>query len=187
MPEQENHSGHDRIVDGATTLGVDRAPHHAGRGHARPSAPEQVFAGRRPSQDVQHHPALGQNHAASGSLSLFDEQRRVHRARQIVAQVPAIVPLGVYVDGLFYTGPPEADAALQQLAKAEQYEHDFDCKVYKFKKCLWHQVPQCEQFTSHGRQSFKPRLRREWDKDITERDIEQRVAAHGLDQPAIEE
>ena len=32
-------------------------------------------------------------------LSLFDEQRRMHPARQIVAQVPAIVPLGVYVDG----------------------------------------------------------------------------------------
>ena len=28
-------------------------------------------------------------------LSLFDEQRRMHKARQRVAQVPAIVPLGV--------------------------------------------------------------------------------------------
>ncbi len=41
-------------------------------------------------------------------LSLFDEQIHMHRARQIVARVPAIVPLGAYVDGLFYTGPPEA-------------------------------------------------------------------------------
>ena len=45
-------------------------------------------------------------------LSLFDEQRRMHEARQLVARVPAIVPLGVYVDGLFYVGPPEADLAL---------------------------------------------------------------------------
>ena len=79
-------------------------------------------------------------------LSLFDEQRRMHRARQIVAQVPAIVPLGVYVDGLFYTGPPEADLALRELAEAEQYEHDVGSTVYKFKRNnRWDHVPQCEQ------------------------------------------
>ena len=54
-------------------------------------------------------------------LCLFDEQRRMHRARQLVAKIPQIVPLGVQVDGLFYTGPPEADLALRRLAEAEKY------------------------------------------------------------------
>ena len=53
-------------------------------------------------------------------LCLFDEQRRMHRARQLVAKVPQIVPLGVQVDGLFYTGPPEADLALRKLVEAER-------------------------------------------------------------------
>ena len=53
-------------------------------------------------------------------LSLFDEARRMHRARQLVAQVPAIVPLGCFVDGLFYSGPPEADRALRALAEAQK-------------------------------------------------------------------
>ena len=93
-------------------------------------------------------------------LSLFDELRRVHRARQIVAQVPAIVPLGVFVDGLFYSGPPEAHHLLKALAETEQYEHDEDCKVYKFKQCSWQSVPNCEQGTSDSKPAFKPRVRR---------------------------
>ena len=80
--------------------------------------------------------------------------------------------------GLFYTGPPEADRALRELAKAEQYEHDVGCTVYKFKlNSLWHQVPQCEQYSSHGRECFKPRLRLQWDACVTERDLEERVAS----------
>ena len=54
-------------------------------------------------------------------LCLFDEHLRMHKARQLVASVPQIVPLGMHVDGLFYTGPKEADQALQRLAKAEKY------------------------------------------------------------------
>ena len=57
-------------------------------------------------------------------LCLFDEQSRMHRARQLVAKVPQIVPLGVQVDGLFYTCPPEADLALRRLADAEKYSHN---------------------------------------------------------------
>ena len=40
-------------------------------------------------------------------LSLFDEQRRMHRARQLVAQVPAIVLLGCFVDGLSAVARPK--------------------------------------------------------------------------------
>ena len=47
-------------------------------------------------------------------LCLFDEQRRMHLACQLVAKVPQIVPLGAQVDGLFYTGPPHADLALRR-------------------------------------------------------------------------
>ena len=64
-------------------------------------------------------------------LSLFEEARRMHRARQIVAQVPAIVLLGCFVDGLLYSGPPEADRALRALAEAEHYEQ-ISPNVFKF-------------------------------------------------------
>ena len=115
-----------------------------------------------------------------GLLSLFDELRRVYRARQIVAQVPAVVTLGVHVDGLFYVAPPEAHAQLQQLALLEQYEHDEHCKVYKFKKCRWQSVPSCAQGASDSKPAFKPRLRTHWDFEDCERDIEQRTLSRGL-------
>ena len=120
-------------------------------------------------------------------LALFDEQRRMHRARQLVAQVPAIVPLGAYVDGLFYQGPPEADRALRALAEAEQYEH-IEANVFKFKEgSAWRQVPQCAQQSSHNRECFKPRLRLSWDTCDTERNLEARLAAKPLDGPELAE
>ena len=120
-------------------------------------------------------------------LSLFDEQVHMHRARQLVAKVPAIVPLGAYVDGLFYVGPPEADLALRALAEAEQYEH-VGAMVYKFKQNnTWRQVPQCEQMSGRGRQCVKPRLRLRWDAADTERDIEEDLAENPFDEQALEE
>ena len=73
------------------------------------------------------------------------------------------MPLGVQVDGIFYTGPPESDLALRKLAEAERYEHNSEASVFQFKQATWRQVPQCEQRTGHGRQCFKPRLRLKWD------------------------
>ena len=120
-------------------------------------------------------------------LSLFDEQVHMHRARHLVAQVPAIVPLGVNVDGLFYVGPPEADLALRALAEAEQYEH-IDATVFNFKtNNTWRQVPQCEQMSGRGRQCVKPRLRLRWDAADTERDVEEDLAENPLDEQALEE
>ena len=108
-------------------------------------------------------------------LCLFDEQRRTHRARQLVAKVPQIVPLGVQVDGLFYTGPPEADLALRKLAAAEHYEHS-DASVYHFKAATWRQVPQCKQLDGANRECFKPRVRQKWDNSLSERNLEQSMA-----------
>jgi len=100
--------------------------------------------------------------------------------------VPAIVPLGAYVDGLFYTGPPEADLALRALAEAERYQH-IDATVFDFKENnSWRQVPQCEQ-TSDRRQGDKPRLRRGWDAAVLERDVEQDAAELFLDEKSMEE
>ena len=104
-----------------------------------------------------------------------------------MAQVPAIVPLGVFVDGLFYHGPPEAHEALKKLAATEAYEHDADCKVYKFRRCSWQHVPHSEQGTSHNKPSFKPPLRHVWDEDTCERDIEQRISTKGLEQVALDQ
>ena len=112
-------------------------------------------------------------------LCLFDEQRRMHRARQLVAKIPQIVPLGVQVDGLFYTGPPEADLALRRLAEAEKYKHNKEASVFQFKQATWRQVPQCEQRTGHDRQCFKPRLRLGWDIAYSEQNVSNIIAEHG--------
>ena len=118
-------------------------------------------------------------------LSLFDEQIHMHRARQIVAQVPAIVPLGAYVDGLFYTGTKEAQSALKALANKERYRH-IDATVFDFKPSLWNRVPQCEQ-PSERRPGEKPRLRRGWDAAVLERDVEQDASTLFLDELATKE
>ena len=120
-------------------------------------------------------------------LCLFDEQRRMHLARQLVAKVPQIVPLGMQVDGLFYAGPAEADLALRRLAEAEKYEHSM-ASVFQFKQASWRQVPQCEQRTSHGRECHKPRLRLKWDFDDKEQDLEKYLEpldAEALEQKAL--
>lgn len=94
-------------------------------------------------------------------LCLFDEQRRMYRARQLVAKVPKIVPLGCRVDGLYYVGPEEAVAELRSICAEEQY----DCiqrPVYQFKDCKWKDVPICSQRDGRGRDCFKPPIRREW-------------------------
>ena len=93
-------------------------------------------------------------------LCLFDEQRRMYRARQLVARVPRIVPLGCRVDGLYFVGPSDARQELEALCKSEQY----DCiqsDVYQFKDALPKEVPICSQ-RSGRRDCFKPPLRRDW-------------------------
>ena len=77
-------------------------------------------------------------------LCLFDEQRRMHKARQLVARVPRIIPHGCVVDGLFFSGPPDAEIELKRLADEYRYAHN-DGTVYQFKdECLWKQVPKCK-------------------------------------------
>jgi hypothetical protein len=96
-------------------------------------------------------------------LCLFDEQRRMHRARQLVARVPKIVPLGCRVDGLYFVGPEAAVQALKAICAGEQY----DCiqrPVYQFKEAnKWKDVPICSQRNGRGRECFKPPIRLEWD------------------------
>ena len=95
-------------------------------------------------------------------LCLFDEQRRMHRARQLVARVPKIVPLGCRVDGLYFVGPEAAVQALKAICAREQY----DCiqrPVYQFKEAnQWKAVPICSQRDGRGRECFKPPIRRGW-------------------------
>ena len=112
-------------------------------------------------------------------LSLFDEQRRMYRAKQLVARVPQIVPLGCQVDGLFYCGPPEARLELLALCDEERYEHDADAKVFQLKKAAWHQVPFCEQRSSFGRECFKPELRLNWNT------LNESAFAQPLDEDAL--
>ena len=119
-------------------------------------------------------------------LCLFDEQRRMHRARQLVAQVPAIVPLGCFVDGLFYTGPPEADKALRKLAGQEKYEHVLT-NVFQFKEACMHQVPQQQQHSDTHRLCFKPKVREKWFSSVTEEAFEQYLAANPLDDKDLQE
>ncbi len=98
-------------------------------------------------------------------LCLFDEQRRMYRAKQLVARVPRIIPLGCVVDGLFYFGPAEARLELLTLCDQERYEHNPDSKVFQLKEASWKQVPFCEQRSSFGRECFKPELRLSWNTD----------------------
>ena len=95
-------------------------------------------------------------------LCLFDEQRRMYRARQLVAKVPKIVPLGCRVDGLYFVGPEDAVTTLKAICKDEQY----DCiqrDVYQFKQVKeWKEVPICSQRDGKGRECFKPSIRRDW-------------------------
>ena len=88
-------------------------------------------------------------------LPLFDEQRQVHKARLLVARVPRIITLGCMVDGLFYTGPPEADLMLRNLCREEKYDHIYT-DVFDFKKAEWAHVPQVEQRHGEVRPCFKP-------------------------------
>ncbi len=83
-------------------------------------------------------------------LCLFDEQRRMHQARRLVAQVPAIVPLGCMVDGLFYAGPPEAKLALREVCDKHKYLHTTS-NVFQFKDAYWRRVPSCQQRRDENR------------------------------------
>ena len=114
-------------------------------------------------------------------LCLFDEQLRMHEARQLVARVPRIVPLGMHVDGLFYTGPEEADQALQTLAKAEKYAHN-SADVFQFKQAEWNDVPRCSQLSGQDRPCHRPNLRLDWEYDDTERSIEDGLAQYPLEE-----
>ncbi len=118
-------------------------------------------------------------------LCLFDEQLRMHQARQLVASVPQIVPLGMHVEGLFYTGPEEADRALQTLAKAEKYEHN-SADVFQYKKAAWNDIPQCSQLSGRDRPCHRPSLRLEWDFDDTERSIEEGLADYPFEEEELE-
>ena len=91
-------------------------------------------------------------------LPLFDEQRQMHKARLLAARIPGIITLGVMVDGLFYTGPPEADLQLRELALREKYTH-IHSDVFQFKKAFWKQIPLTEQRGGEARECFKPRCR----------------------------
>ena len=95
-------------------------------------------------------------------LCLFDEQRRMYRAKQLVARVPRIVPLGCVVDGLFYIGPAEARLELLTLCDQERYEHNAEAKVFQLKDAKWEQIPFCVQRSSVRRECFKPQLRLSW-------------------------
>ena len=98
-------------------------------------------------------------------LCLFDEQRRMHTARQLVAKVPKIIPHGCMVDGLFFTGPAEAQLELESLAEEYQYDH-IDACVYQFKDAVWKEVPNCKQVGGYGSDCAKPNMRRvhlDWD------------------------
>ena len=112
-------------------------------------------------------------------LCLFDEQRRMHKARQLVAKVPKIVPLGVQVDGLFYIGPREADLELRRLAEAERYEHN-KAEVFQFKQAAWHQVPNCDQRSCYNHECFKPPWRLNWILYFRERDMERYTTLNEL-------
>ena len=95
-------------------------------------------------------------------LCLFDEQRRMYRARQMVAKVPKIVPLGRRVDGLYFVGPEEAVTELKAIA-----DQKYDCiqrDVYQFKNATWKDVPICSQREGRGRDCFKPPVRLAWVK-----------------------
>ena len=69
-------------------------------------------------------------------LTLFDEQRHMHRARQLVARVPRIVPLGCMVDGLFFVGPADAELELRKLCDEQKYPL-CGTNVFHFKDVNW--------------------------------------------------
>lgn len=81
----------------------------------------------------------------------------MHLARKMAARVPAIIPLGCFVDGLFFTGPDQAVNELLAHAKAHCYPHSReDC--FQLKKATWKQVPRCEQVSGNGRAGARPIL-----------------------------
>ena len=88
-------------------------------------------------------------------LCLFDEARRMHKARQLVARVPGIIPLGCQVDGLFYVGPAKAKLELRRLCDQEKYAHSLT-NVFQFKDATWKQVPTCKQKCGTGRECHRP-------------------------------
>ena len=95
-------------------------------------------------------------------LCLFDEQRRMYRARQLVARVPAIVPLGCRVDGLFFVGPEAAKEQLRRLCSEEKYPC-LQTDVFQFKQAKWKEVPEREQFKRYEK-CTRPSLRYKWEE-----------------------
>jgi len=93
-------------------------------------------------------------------LPLFDEQRMMYKAMRLVAKVPAIIPLGCMVDGLFGTGPPEAKAALMALCQEEKYPM-LDTTVFHFKDAFYKDLEHLpvEQRRNDNKPCFKPPAR----------------------------
>ena len=113
-------------------------------------------------------------------LCLFDEQRHMHKARQLVARVPRIEPLGCMVDGLFFVGPDEAELELRRLVDEQKYPLSMT-DVFQFKEATWKQVPVCRQKRGSGRECFKPPIRRVWasfSEDIDEEGLRDILVAN---------
>ncbi len=107
-------------------------------------------------------------------LCLFDEQRRMYRARQLVARVPKIIPLGCRVDGLYFVGPEDAVTELEAIC-GEQYDC-IQCLVYQFKEGVkWKEVPICSQRDGRDRECFKPPVRHDWSCFDEGNDLKQAV------------
>ena len=101
------------------------------------------------------------------------------------------MPLGCYVDGLFYVGPPEADKALRELAEQEKYDLESTggqlTNVFLFKEnCKWQQVPQQQQLSVTKRQCNKPNVRNGWSDCLTEEAVEKYLASNALDDKDLE-
>jgi len=105
-------------------------------------------------------------------LPLFDEQRYMYRARQIVAMVPEVRPIGCMVDGLFCLGTPEAKARLKELVDQEQFPV-LETNIFKFKDATAASLEglPLEQLRNDNRSCYKPtRTGRIW-KKLTEHDL----------------
>ena len=90
-------------------------------------------------------------------LPLFDEQRHMYRARQLVAKVPKLIPVGCMVDGLFCVGSPEAKAELETLAAEEVYRV-LECRVFQFKEAKARHLERLplEQRREDNRSCYRP-------------------------------
>ena len=117
-------------------------------------------------------------------LCLFDEQRHMHRARRLVAQVPRLVPLGCMVDGLFFVGPAEAQLELRKLCDEQKYPLS-GANVFQFKEAVWKQVPTCQQKSGCGRDCFKPPLRLDWNSFREDLHAQDLAAIHEAQMPDL--